>query len=151
MALSRIQIAMDKAEFVRSLRENKCGGGIFLTYGDILSFAAALGFQYKKRIPFEKTSRKDPDAVLQEQFRDASLIGLIAFAETQSVKILSRDEENDHQRAKIFQEYANGGLEILQEKLRGSVDHEEQILLILESMREDKNSSFEEFDLTRFL
>lgn len=151
MALSRIQIATDKAEFVRSLRANENSGGVFLTYGDILSFAAALGFQYKKRIPFEKLSRKDPDAVLQEQFRDASLIGLLAFAETKNAKILCRDEESDHQRAKIFQEYANGGLEILQEKLRGSVDYGEQILLLLESMREDKNLSFEEFDLTKFL
>lgn len=151
MALSRIQIAIDKAEFVRSLRANERGEGVFLTYGDVLAFAAALGFQYKKRIPFEKASRRDPDPVLQEQFRDASLIGLLAFAETQNAKILSLDEESDQQRAKIFQEYANGGLEILKEQLCGSVNYGEQILLFLESIRKDQNLSFEEFDLTKFL
>jgi dnd system-associated protein 4 len=151
MALSRIQIAIDKAAFVKSLRANEGGEGVFLTYGDILTFAAALGFQYKKRIPFEKASRRDPDPVLQEQFRDASIIGLLAFAETQNAKILSLDEESDQQRAKIFQEYANGGLEILQEQLRGSVNHGDQILLFLENLRENQNPDFEEFDLTRFL
>jgi len=151
MALSRIQIAIDKAAFVKSLRANEGGEGVFLTYGDILTFAAALGFQYKKRIPFEKASRRDPDPVLQEQFRDASIIGLLAFAETQNAKILSLDEESDQQRAKIFQEYANGGLEILQEQLRGCVNHGDQILLFLENLRENQNPDFEEFDLTRFL
>ena len=62
-----------------------------------------------------------------------------------------RDEESDQQRAKIFQEYANGGLEILQEQLRGSVNHGDQILLFLEKLRENQNPDFEEFDLTRFL
>ncbi len=151
MALSRIQIAIDKAEFVRSLRANESGEGVFLTYGDVLAFAAALGFHYKKRVSFEKASRRDPDPVLQEQFRDASLISLLAFAETQNAKILSLDEESDQQRAKIFQEYANGGLEILQEQLRGSVNYGEQILLFLESIKKDQNLSFEEFDLTKFL
>lgn len=151
MALSRIQIAIDKAAFVKSLRTNEGDEGVFLTYGDILTFAAALGFQYKKRIPFEKISRRDPDPVLQEQFRDASIIGLLAFAETQNAKVLSLDEESDQQRAKIFQEYANGGLEILQEQLRGSVNYGDQILLFLENLRENQNPDFEEFDLTRFL
>jgi dnd system-associated protein 4 len=151
MALARIQIAADKAEFVRSLHAKEGDEGVFLTYGDILSFAAALGFHYKKRVPFEKASRKDPDPVLQEQIRDKSIIGLLAFAETQNTRVLSQNEENDQQKARIFQEYANGGLEILQEQLRGSLNYGEQILLFLESLRETKDSNFEEFDLTKFL
>lgn len=151
MALSRIKIATDKAELVRSLRASEDSQGVFRTYGDVLTFAAALGFHYKRRIPFEQASRKEPDAVLQDQFTDASLIGLLAFAETQNAKVLSLDEESDQERAKIFQEYANGGLEILKEKLHGVVNHMDQILLLLSSIREDQSLGFEEFDLTQFL
>jgi len=118
----------------------------------VLTFAAALGFHHKKRVPFEKASRRDPDPVLQEQFRDNSIISLLAFAETRNPNILAQNEDCDRDRAKIFQEYANGGLEILQDELKDSTDLAAKVLLMLENFKNGLPSdSLENFDLSIFL
>jgi len=149
MALARVQIAEDKAKFVKSLRTSEDEIGLFQTYGDILTLAAVLGFNRKRRLPLNKASG-DPSAVLQEQFRNGMIISLIAAAEIQESKILSSSEEDDRMRVQIFQEYANGGLEILQNELRGVTDHLSKISLLLDVERH-RNESKEEFDLSLFL
>ncbi|MFM6860609.1 MAG: DNA phosphorothioation-associated protein 4, partial [Dolichospermum sp.] len=55
------------------------------------------------------------------------------------------------QRNGIFEEYANGGLEILQNELRGAVDYSERILLFLSYERANNPKEEKEFDLTKFL
>ena len=61
-----------------------------------------------------------------------TLIKLLGITETQDIGILSPyEEEYEKQRNEIFEEYANGGLEILQNELRGAVDYSERILLFL--------------------
>lgn len=149
MALARVQISEDKAELVKALRAADDSTGPFQTYADVLTFAAALGFKRKRRSPLGKFSRKDPDAVLQEQFKNGSIIHLIAIIETQDPKILTNTDECDLARVQIFQEYVNGGLEILQSELNGVVDYSEQILLMLNLAKEQPEAK--EFDLTRFL
>ncbi|HEY9626520.1 MAG TPA: DNA phosphorothioation-associated protein 4 [Coleofasciculaceae cyanobacterium] len=147
MPLARVQISQDKAEFVKALRAKEDGTGLFLTYADILTFAAVLGFQQKRKVPLGKYSRKDPDAVLQEQFRDRSIIDLIAVAEMHDSKILTADQDTDLKRVEIFQEYANGGLELLSKELYGIKQPLERMLLILYSERHRQTSDTEEFDL----
>jgi dnd system-associated protein 4 len=147
MPLARVQISQDKAELVKALRAKEDGTGLFSTYADVLTFAAAIGFKHKKRIPLGKFSRKDPDAVLQEQFRDRSIIDLIAIAETNDPKILTSDTETDLQRVAIFQEYANGGLEILSKELYGIKEPLERTLLILYLEKQRQQTDTEEFDL----
>jgi len=51
----------------------------------------------------------------------------------------------------IFEEYANGGLEILREEFRGAADYSDRLLLILISERDSQPRSTEEFDLSKFL
>jgi dnd system-associated protein 4 len=147
MPLARVQISQDKAELVKALRVKEDGTGLFLTYADVLTFAAAIGFKHKKKVPLGKFSRKDPDAVLQEQFRDRSIIDLIAIAETNDPKILTSDPETDLQRVAIFQEYANGGLEILSKELYGIKEPLERTLLILYLEKQRQQTDTEEFDL----
>jgi dnd system-associated protein 4 len=147
MALARVPVAQDKASFVKALRAKEDGTGLFLSYADILTLAAAIGFQNKKRVPIQKIAHKDPDAVLQEQFRDPSIIKLIALADTQDPKILAPDEECDRLRVQIFQEYVNGGLELLSKELYGVSEPLERTLLILYSERQRYQSDAEELDL----
>ena len=61
-----------------------------------------------------------------------------------------RFDESDRRRAEIFQQYANGGFEILQSELEGVVDYSEQILLIL-SQDQQINKTKDEFDLSQFI
>ena len=97
---------------------------------------------------------RDLDPIRRDYFnnnRCELVINLLAISETPDHNILADDEKSDDQRIKIFEEYANGGLEILQEELRGAVDYSERIVLILSSEREKQEQQEEDFDLSRFL
>ncbi|MFM6219971.1 MAG: DNA phosphorothioation-associated protein 4, partial [Dolichospermum sp.] len=131
----RIRVAKDKAELVKSLTSADGGTGPFQTFADVIVFAAALGVKYKKRVPLGEISKREPAPIRLEVFAVSGydiLIKLIALTETQDIIILSpHGEEHEKQRNGIFEEYANGGLEILQNELRGAVDYSERILLFL--------------------
>ncbi|MDJ0509007.1 MAG: DNA phosphorothioation-associated protein 4 [Crocosphaera sp.] len=154
MAVSRIRISKDKAELVQSLVDFNDGVGPFQTYADVITFAATLGAKYKKRVPLNVIS-KEPAPISLEIFVSRgydAVIKLLAIAETNDPNILSiYDREAEDQRVKIFEEYANGGLEELQEELKGIVDYSEHLLLLLNLERFPKLSPKEEFDLSRFL
>ena len=61
------------------------------------------------------------------------------------------EEKSYEKRNYIFEEYANGGLEILQAEFRGAVDYSERLLLIFSSERVKQEEQKEEFDLSKFL
>lgn len=153
MAANRIKIAKDKAELVKALVASNEKTAPFQTYVEVMTFAAALGAKHKKRVPLmEFTKTLDP--IRRDYFASNSCeftINLLAFAETQDPKILADDEISDAQRINIFEEYANGGLEILQNELRGAVDYSERLLLILSSQRFNQQQKEEDFDLSKFL
>ena len=151
MALARVQIDQEKADFVKALRASETSLGPFQTYADVVTFAAAVGMKYGKRLPLSKFSRKDPDPIPQDQLKNESLISLIAVVDTLDPKILAETEDCDYERVKIFQEYVNGGLEILEEKLKGTVDYSEQILLILRNEFTESQGSSEPYDLKGLL
>jgi dnd system-associated protein 4 len=151
----RIRVAKDKAELVKDLTSSNGGTGPFNTFADVIVFAAALGAKHKKRVPLGEISKREPSPIPQEQFIVRgynTVINLIAIAETQEIKLLSLEEGNNNEKRNyIFEEYANGGLEILQSEIRGAVDYSERILLILSYERFQDNSQEEEFDLSKFL
>jgi dnd system-associated protein 4 len=152
MAANRIKIAKDKVELVKALVASKDTTGPFNTYVEVMVFAAALGAKYKKRVPLEGVA-KDLSPLRQDYFTSsfALLINLLAITEIKDIKILGDDEVADDQRIHIFEEYANGGLVILQNELRGAVDYSERLLLILSSERFKQEREEEEFDLSKFL
>ncbi|AVH70543.1 DNA phosphorothioation-associated protein 4 [Nostoc sp. 'Lobaria pulmonaria (5183) cyanobiont'] len=155
MAANRIRVAKDKAELVKSLVASKDTTGPFQTYVEIMVFAAALGVKYKKRVPLGETTKREPSPIPQENFASLGydlIIKLLGINETQDINIVSsREEQDEDKRTQIFEEYANGGLEILQNELRGSVDYSERLLLVLISERGTKEQLEEEFDLSKFL
>jgi len=155
MSINRIRVAKDKAEFVQSLVEGGDYTAPFQTFADVLAFAASLGSKYQKKVPLKEIAQKDPAPIALEIFISRgydSLIKLIAIATTKNPNILSPyDLTVQEERIKIFEEYANGGLEILQDELRGAVDYTERLLLVLSNERFVEDKSKEEFDLSRFL
>lgn len=152
MAENRIRIAKDKAKLVKDLKASNDTTGPFQTYVDVMLFAAALGAKRKKRVPLVEFAR-DLDPIRRDYFdnnRCELVINLLAISETQEQNILADDEKADEHRIKIFEEYANGGLEILQDELRGAVDYSERIILILSAERIQQHQE-EDFDLSKFL
>jgi dnd system-associated protein 4 len=154
MGANRIRVAKDKADLVKSLVDTDNTTGPFPTYADVMVFAAALGAKRKKRSPLG-TIAKEPSPIALEVFVSRGydlVLKLLAIAETKDAKILSLfDEKTEEQRTHIFEEYANGGLEILRDEMRGAVDYTERLILILNSERLKQVQPQEEFDLSRFL
>ncbi|MEH2357332.1 DNA phosphorothioation-associated protein 4 [Nostoc sp.] len=151
----RIRVAKDKAELVKDLTSSDGGTGPFNTFADVIVFAAALGAKHKRRVALGEISKREPSPIRIEYFASMGndiLIKLLAINETKDIKTLSlNEEEYERQRNSIFEEYANGGLEILQNELRGSVDYSERILLFISYERTNTEQQDEEFDLTKFL
>ncbi|MHC5756276.1 DNA phosphorothioation-associated protein 4 [Nostoc sp.] len=151
----RIRVAKDKAKLVKDLTSSDGGTGPFNTFADVIVFAAALGAKHKKRVVLGEISKREPSPIRIEYFASMGndiLIKLLAINETKDIKTLSiNEEEYERQRNHIFEEYANGGLEILQNELRGSVDYSERILLFLSYERMNEEKQDEEFDLSKFL
>jgi len=153
MTDKRIKIAKDKVKLVKDLKASDDTTGPFQTYVDVMVFAAALGARRKKRVSLVEFAR-DLDPIRRDYFdnnRGELVINLLAISEIQEQKILADDEKSDGQRVEIFEEYANGGLEILQDELRGAVDYTEQILLIISSEHLKQEQQEEDFDLSKFL
>jgi dnd system-associated protein 4 len=113
----RIRVAKDKAELVKALISADGATGPFQTFADAIVFAAALGAKHNKRVPLGEISKREPSPIRLEYFASMGhdiLIKLLAINETKDIKILSlNEEEYEKQRNQIFEEYANGGLEIL--------------------------------------
>jgi dnd system-associated protein 4 len=151
----RIRIAKDKAELVKSLVLSSDNNSPFQTYADVLLFAATLGARHDRRIPLGEISRREPGPIDRDIFISRGYdpaISLMAIAATQNLNIISPHQPDfEQQRFHIFEEYANGGLEILERELRGAVDYTERILLILSSNLDRADTIDEEFDLSKFL
>ncbi|MBD1876718.1 DNA phosphorothioation-associated protein 4 [Nodosilinea sp. FACHB-131] len=156
MGDARIKIARDKAELVQSLLASEDTTGPFQTYADIIAFAAVVGFQQQHKLPLSgEISKRDPAPIHRETFASKGyemLLNLIAVAATNETNILSSDEDSSARKLRIFEEYINGGLEILKNRLLGSVDYAEKILLeISQANNTSKESELNEFDLSSFI
>jgi len=156
MSANKIRISKDKAELVKSLTTSENNASPFPTYADVMVFAAALGAKRKKRSPLGQVSKKDPGPINLDIFVTRGYdvaIKLLAIADTKDAKILgSLDKAAPVKRIEIFEEYANGGLEVLRDELRGAVDYTEQIMLMLisERFKQEETGQFS-FDLSKFL
>jgi dnd system-associated protein 4 len=155
MSESRIRVARDKAELVQSLIAVTDNNSPFQTYADVILFAAVLGRNRQNRVQLGEISKKEPGPISLEIFIARGYdptIKLIAIATTDNINAISPDRGDfEQQRIHIFEEYANGGLEILQQELCGTVDYTEKILLMLSAPKIDRETNHSEFDLSRFL
>jgi dnd system-associated protein 4 len=156
MGTPRVRVAKDKAELVKAIATaQERDTAPFETYADAIAFAAALGAKRKRRSPLKEISNREPAPIALEVFISRGydrLIKLLAVTATQDVKILlPTDPTCEEQRVRFFEEYANGGLEILREEFRGAVDYTERLMLVLFEDRSTNEQPQEEFDLSRFL
>jgi len=95
------------------------GVAVFPTIKALQCFAAVLGFDRKRRVELD---RSNIDGIEWHTFSNDKLtryIFLIALAETKDLNVLKYDESGNNEvpqcgdMVKIFEEYANGGFEIL--------------------------------------
>lgn len=100
----------------------------FATFRDILLFAAAVGASVKRRAAFAKTSDPIRYETLKEPMFSETLINMIAASEVDDDPEIM-DSTRAGERVRIFEEYANGGLEYIQEQV--NVRHEPANLVVI--------------------
>ena len=106
-------------------------------------FAAVLGFKHGRR---EKLNKSDQGKAIRSELFKAdpcfdSVVNLI-LCEDQDEKLLVSNEENENNKTLIFEEYANGGLSILMDKLAtSSFSVDSVISFIAEELFDSSNDS----------
>ncbi len=153
MADIRIKVAKDKAKLVKALSAREKGStGPFQTFYEVLAFAAALGIQKGRFVPFEeKDASREIDPIRQEQFASKGydrIIDLISLVHERNPKNLVDNAEYEAKRISIFEAYANGGLEILEDIVQGSSDVSQQILLLITSAKNQSVTKEDDLDLS---
>jgi dnd system-associated protein 4 len=155
MAVHRIRVAKKQANLVKALTMGEETKGTFETYADVILFAAAYGGNYQRYIPITSGISQDPAPISLEIFLSRGYewaLKLIAIAYTQDKALLSPyDVQAQAQRIRLIEGLANGGLELLEDELRGAVDYSDRLLLILNQERFPTAQPPPDFDLTHFL
>lgn len=91
---------------------------IFPTMRELLCFAAALGFQEARRRPLSGKTAEIDGRIFENSELATDMVYLVALAGAGDIAILQPDR--DDEAVSIFEEYANGGLEVLSEWLAAS-------------------------------
>jgi dnd system-associated protein 4 len=115
--------------------------GVFDSYKDALVFSACLGFKRKLRVPFDKTSEPIHMATFSGQY-DQAVMNAIAIKETSDPFVMANTREDE--KVRIFEEYACGGLSILQNVLAGKEHLRLEALLNLVMGEEKKDNILDE-------
>jgi dnd system-associated protein 4 len=111
----------------------------FGTFRDILIFAAAVGFRTGRRSSFTAAAG-DPIRyeVLTVPVYSEALINMIAAASAKDDPEIM-DDKRIEERVKIFEEYANGGLEYIQEQV--NIRHQSAALVVADLVTEALSDS----------
>jgi dnd system-associated protein 4 len=92
------------------------GKNIFHTIRELMCFAAVLGFEYDRRGTLDSTTKIVEGDIFVNNQQSLDLIYLIALAAEKDGEILR--EENEEKMYQIFEEYAQGGFEILEQWMK---------------------------------
>jgi dnd system-associated protein 4 len=94
----------------------KLGGkdsAMFPTLREALTFCAVLGYKERRLVPLDSAAGSEDIAGAQYQLNDAvDALFALALAETKGSDILRPEREREC--VQIYEEYANGGLELVQ-------------------------------------
>jgi dnd system-associated protein 4 len=108
----RIRRPKDKDQLMQRFLDE----GPFEALRDVLVFAAALGYANDKRVELSALGEPIRYEVATNRYGTDSLVNMLAVAAAEEgAEVLA--EEHFDARIRVFEEYANGGLAILQERI----------------------------------
>ncbi|MEH1031942.1 DNA phosphorothioation-associated protein 4 [Micromonospora profundi] len=146
----RVRRPADKADLIARLAgEND--NAIFASMRDLFVFAAALGKIEERRKPVTKVA-KDPirlDLFRSDAGHDLLIQALAVLANSGDAEIL-RDDRVD-ERIQVFEEYVNGGLELIAEHLEaGKLQSDDEVLMALVNGYVEQRDPTSRVDLSQF-
>ncbi len=118
VGMKRIRRAADKGRIIELLTSD--GTTAFREIWRLLLFAALLGFKNNRREQLGNV--QSGEAIRQELFGNSpawpGILYLIGLVESGTTDVLMASEDAEDKRVTSFEEYANGGLAILQEHFK---------------------------------
>ncbi|MCC2591827.1 hypothetical protein LKO27_00075 [Tessaracoccus sp. OS52] len=111
----------------RLMKELQDEGG-FSTFRDILLLAAAVGYRFSRRVTYTETAG-DPiryETLTGPAFSEALINMIAANVVKDDPEVM--DSVRIEERVRIFEEYANGGLDYIQEQV--NVRHKPAALVV---------------------
>jgi dnd system-associated protein 4 len=128
----RVRVPKDKTDLVDKLvKSEERSYGALSSRADVLTFCAVLGFRKGKREPVAESANDIRYDVFRNRGHDF-VFDVLALAETEDPGVLENTSEAQKERNRIFEEYANGGLEILSDEFRGTVEMLDSLLLVIQ-------------------
>lgn len=95
-------------DIVRMLAE---GQSVFPTMRELMLFAAVLGFEHDRKRPLQSQTNEIDGRIFSGSAQALDFLYLIALAGERNVDVLR--EENEEKMIEIFEQYAQGGFEII--------------------------------------
>lgn len=130
----RVRRPRDHEPFIEQLQFGQ--DGVFEDKAEVMLFAAALGWSEERREPFERGVDPIRFSVFQKKYMAETFIeGLAVLAVPGKPDILSMEQLPE--RIRIFEEYANGGLHVLQGKVNATRSTVRDVLVSLVRERAD--------------
>lgn len=119
-AIKRSQKFEDLVRKLADVHHPTTGKSVFPTIRELVCFAAILGFENDRRKKLQNDTNDVDARNVEKSQQTQDLIYLIALAVEKDVEILR--DENEEQMYRIFEEYAEGGFEILELWMREKPD-----------------------------
>ena len=119
---------------------------LFDTIKSLMIFAAFLGYSENKRVPLDSGNEKD-DIGRQIFDNELDYLYLIALAESKDPSIFK--EDNNYDIVTVFEEYSNGGLEIINGWIKQYNDFSGQRAIIQGLYSKDYIEKTEKIDLDK--
>lgn len=137
VGMKRIQRASDKDAIIELLTSDSVGA--FREMWRLLFFAAMVGFKNGRREPLSAT--QSGEGIRQDSFANNPVwlgtVYLLGLVEKENTDVLHAAEDAEDERIRIFEEYANGGLAILQEQLDASSGSLDALLTFIQAQTEN--------------
>jgi dnd system-associated protein 4 len=130
--VKNVRRVVDHEVLVKLLAEKshpKTQRSIFPTMRELMCFAAALGFQEGRRKSLSGKTAEIDGRIFENSDSATDMVYLVALAGAGDIGILQPDR--DDEAVSIFEEYANGGFEVLDEWLAahaGDIDGDQAML-----------------------
>jgi dnd system-associated protein 4 len=120
-------------ETVRRLAEvqhPEAGRSVFPTMRELVCFAAVLGFECERKRPIDPQTNEIDGRIFSNSAQALDLLYLIGLADSRNIDILR--EEKEEEMIGIFEQYAQGGFEVIEGWLRAKpedLDGDEALLV----------------------
>lgn len=142
MAEGKIRIPKDKVKLIKELTDGDSDKKVFDSMADCMTFAAAYGYSRGKRISFNETASDPIRYHIFEGRNYDTFFHLLAMYIENDAHVLGDTDEMFLKRAKIFEEYSNGGLDLLQYELSNNSNAIDPLFAIISKQINTNDRSF---------